>query len=242
MILGSPHEIFCLSETWLHEQSTMDSFLSIPNFSFFRRDRPTRNGGGLLVYVSDDLCTVVKRRPDLEDASIECLTIELLDPKHVIFFAYRPPDQSPASFFDAMRALLSAAESEFATLTVLGDLNAKHSSWQSEGPYNPAGTRLFELLLDFGLTQCVHSPTRFTPQIARSCSPRLISVTQFRIIAWSRHTSTLNDAWRIVDFQQRLRLLSVLTSGTLTGTTSVLTFSKRQFCKLFKGPKTSIAP
>ena len=43
----------------------------------YRRDRPARNGGGLLVYVPDDLCTVTRRRPGLENEAIECLTFEL---------------------------------------------------------------------------------------------------------------------------------------------------------------------
>ena len=59
--------------------------------------------------------------------------------------------------------------SESTTLSVFGDLNAKHSSWQSDGSCNTAGNEFFELLLDFGLTQCVHSPTRFSSD-GHSCS------------------------------------------------------------------------
>ena len=134
LLLGSRRNtIFCFSETWLQTNSVTNSFLSIPKFSFYRRDRPARNGGGLLVYVPDNLCTVTRRRPDLENEAIECLTFELsLDQN--FFVAYRPPDQSMASFFDSMRTLLAAAESESAILTVLGDWNAKHSSWQPDGP------------------------------------------------------------------------------------------------------------
>ena len=54
-------------------------------------------------------------------------------------------------------------------MTVLGDLNAKHSSWQPDGPGNTAGIKFFELLLDFGLTQCVQSTTRFSRD-GTSCS------------------------------------------------------------------------
>ena len=75
-----------------------------------------------------------------------------------------------------MRALLAAAESESAILTIFGDLNAKHSSWQPDGPGNTAGTKFFELLLDFGLTQCVHSPTRFSRD-GTSCSVIIGSVS-----------------------------------------------------------------
>ena len=44
---------------------------------------------------------------------------------------------------------------------VLGDFNAKQKPWDS-GPSNPAGTHFRNFLLDFGLTQCVMTPTRFS--------------------------------------------------------------------------------
>ena len=138
MILGNrSNTIFCFSETWLQDNLTVDSFLSIPNFSYFRRDRAERTGGGLLVYIPGDLCTSTKRRPDLETNAIECLTFELLhDPRHILLFAYRPPDQSPTLFFESLHTLLATASSESTTLSVFGDLNAKHSSWQSDGSCN----------------------------------------------------------------------------------------------------------
>ena len=97
---------------------------------------------------------------------MECITLELhSDPKHILFFTYRPPDQYPTCtmFFDCMRNLLATAEKEAAILTLLGDMNAKHPSWQTSGPHNMAGAKLFNLLLDFGMTQCVEDPTRFSP-------------------------------------------------------------------------------
>ena len=97
-----------------------------------------------------------------------CATL-LHDPRHILLFAYRPPDQSPTHFFESLHTLLATASSESTTLSVFGDLNAKHSSWQSDGSCNTAGNKFFELLLDFGLTQCVHSPTRFSSD-GHSCS------------------------------------------------------------------------
>ena len=116
------------------------------------------------MYILNDSCTsTTKRRHDLESADVECITLELhSDPKHILFFTY-PPDQSPTMFFDCMRNLRATAEKEAAILTLLGDMNAKHPSWQTSGPHNMAGAKLFNLLLDFGMTQCVEDPTRFSP-------------------------------------------------------------------------------
>ena len=79
------------------------------------------------MYVPDDLCTVTRRRPDLENEAIECLTFELsLDQEN--FCRLPPAGPVNTSFFDSMRTLLADAESESAILTFLGDWNAKHSS------------------------------------------------------------------------------------------------------------------
>ena len=151
-------------ETWLRPYSTLESHFRIDNYKIFCRDRLGRSGGGLLVYSKNSLDT--RRRHDLEDDRIECLTVELstkrttTNDKCLFFCCYRPPDQSVDIFFDTLADLLYTAEAEGAITFVLGDFNAKHSSWDPVAGPNAAGTRLFRLLLDFSLVQCVQTPTR----------------------------------------------------------------------------------
>lgn len=154
-------DIYCFSETWLKPTSTTNSFLEIEDYSYFRRDRLEKAGGGLLVYFADRLR--VKRRPDLETKEIECITFELSDATqtHILFFVYRPPDLPSHHFVHQLSSLLSTAESEFAVISVLGDMNAKHPTWNS-GPCNSAGNGVFEVMTDFTLSQCITEPTRFS--------------------------------------------------------------------------------
>ena len=77
------------------------------------------------------------------------------------FCCYRPPDQSAVDFGNVLCRLLAIAEAEHAILTVLGDLNAKHSSWDSGT--NTAGNRIQQVLLDFSLSQLVIVATRVSP-------------------------------------------------------------------------------
>ena len=161
-------EILCLTETWLQPHSTMNTHLALPNYTMYRRDRPiSQHGGGLVIYTLSDLCTV--RRPDLEHSNIECIAIQITlsrNMKHFIFACYCPPNESPDVFFGTLSSLLDAASKESSYLTLLGDFNAKHSTWDSQT--NTAGTRLFQLLLNFGLSQCVKQPTRFSSNLQSS--------------------------------------------------------------------------
>ena len=164
MITDWKSDILCLSETWLRPSGTVDTHLTQENFTLFRRDRPSRSHGGLLVYVRNHV--QVRRRPDLELRELECITLELTVPspitRHLLFCCYRPPDQHPDTFFSPLRNLLAKAEDESPQVTLLGDFNAKHPSWDETSTPNTAGTKMMELLTEFGLTQMIMEPTRYS--------------------------------------------------------------------------------
>ena len=66
--------ILGLSESWLNASVT-DTALSVDNYCFYRKDRQGRRGGGILVYVPDEIRSW--RRNDLEHNSIEAIWLEL---------------------------------------------------------------------------------------------------------------------------------------------------------------------
>ena len=61
-----------VSETWLDDEVT-DAELQMVGFRMYRRDRG-RRGGGVMVYVPENICT--RRRHDLESTDVEALWIE----------------------------------------------------------------------------------------------------------------------------------------------------------------------
>ena len=154
-------DILCLSETWLSPKSIIDSHLEVNDFLLFRRDRPEGLHGGVMLYAKNTLNC--RRRTDLEHEKIECIVLELIfqRDKHLLFFCYRPPNQSPDFFFETLSTKLALAEAEQAVISVIGDFNAKHPSWESTSLRNAAGTKFYEILLDFSLTQCIDSRTRY---------------------------------------------------------------------------------
>ena len=124
-------DILCLSETWLSPKSIIDSHLEVNDFLLFRRDRPEGLHGGVMLYAKNTLNC--RRRTDLEHEKVECIVLELIfqRDKHLFFFCYRPSNQSPDFFFETLSTKLALAEAEQAVISVIGDFNAKHPSWES---------------------------------------------------------------------------------------------------------------
>ena len=87
----------------------------------YRRDRD-RRGGGVAVYVSEDVKSV--RRQDLEDVEIEALWIEvrLKGLRVLICNVYRPPNMQ-AAWMDSLALMLERAVLDNVAMLVMGDFN-----------------------------------------------------------------------------------------------------------------------
>ena len=163
-------DILCFWETWLTPKSIIDSHLEVNDFLLFRPDRPEGLHGGVMLYTKNTL--KCRRRMALAHEKIECIVLELIfqRDKHLLFFCYWPPNQSPDFFFETLSTKLTLAETEQAVISVIGDFNAKHPSWESTSLRHSAGTKFYEILLDFSLTQCIDSPTRYSKDGTNSSS------------------------------------------------------------------------
>ena len=90
----SKKHILGLCETFLINE-IQDSEIQIPNFNCIRRDRDNRKGGGIVVYIKDNI--PFKHRLDLNTCSLESVWIEIMFPNaksFLINFIYRPPDSA----------------------------------------------------------------------------------------------------------------------------------------------------
>lgn len=71
----SCHDILSFTESWLKPDITTDS-LKIPAYKApFRRDRIDRMGGGVIVYVKDEINCIT--RNDLQVGIVECIWLEV---------------------------------------------------------------------------------------------------------------------------------------------------------------------
>jgi len=89
----SCHDILSFSESWLSPH-VGDGSVRLPEYKFppFRRDRPDRQGGGVIVYMKDNINC--KLRADLQVGDIECIWIELVFKNkkntYMVLFIYLP--------------------------------------------------------------------------------------------------------------------------------------------------------
>ena len=147
--------LLAVSESWFGK-SVPDSSVTIPGFQApFRKDRNER-GGGVCLYVSNNI--PCRRRTDLERPDLELVWIEIFYEK-TSFLAgccYRPP-ASTSAFYNLLESSLESASPS--KIVLLGDFNAKHSDWFDGDLTNRHGTTLKDLMDSLDLQQLCSSAT-----------------------------------------------------------------------------------
>ena len=115
----SDFDIFCVSETWLHEYMKDDE-IHIPGYNIFRRDRITGVGGGVCIYVKEN----INLRTDLMFENIEAIWAEIRqgDSKYLVSCIYRPPSATTEYYERIVDMFESARMTEYPVIS-LGDLN-----------------------------------------------------------------------------------------------------------------------
>ena len=94
VLYNSDIHIFGLIETFLNAE-ILDNDIQIPNYNIIRRDRNNRKGGGILIYIKDNI--PFQHRLDLNVNFLESVWIEIMFPQtksFLINFVYRPPDST----------------------------------------------------------------------------------------------------------------------------------------------------
>jgi len=105
--ISTQHDIITISETFLNENSTTD--LSLPGFhKIIRKDRQ-RFGGGVAVYVKENI--TFKRKCQYENDNLEAIWIELntIEGKILICTIYRPPNA--VDFWDSFERNIELVKS-----------------------------------------------------------------------------------------------------------------------------------
>lgn len=115
------HDLILVSETWL-KPSLQSSAVDLRGYRLLRCDRVDRRGGGVAVYVKDNIsCRIVKHSSSDKTPSLEYLFIEInLHKKFLVGVLYSPPMCSYFEEFDAVMAELVPIYSE---IIMMGDLN-----------------------------------------------------------------------------------------------------------------------
>ena len=166
----SDYDIICVTESKL-DNSVKNCDISIDNFfspEQFRKDRLVDRGGGLLIYVRNNI--YAKRRLDLEHPDIESLCIEVSahNRNFLLICFYRPPNARIISWDHIENLFHNAVDTGFNNLIFLGDINV---DLMSIG-LNHRFSRLCETL---SIQNVINEPTRITPTSSTLIDPILVN-------------------------------------------------------------------
>ena len=148
------HDIICLSETFLDSSfSTDDSNLNLKGYNIIRSDHPNDvRRGSVCVYYKDSLALKVLDLCQLP----ECLVFEVSHERKKCIFAllYRSPSQNSDEFDEFLLEFENLIDSIYNLnphlIVILGDFNAKTSSWCANDIDSFEGLKLVNLLLHMG--------------------------------------------------------------------------------------------
>ena len=151
-------DIIALTETHLTKTS-WDSRYGLDGFVFIHRDRDQRKGGGVAMFVKDNI--TFKRREDLEKSVPASLMIEIALKNSKPFLVgcfYRPPETSrysSESYNSSLQSHLSDVLKENKEEIMLGDFNVNYKNLHENTEFKTT------LTLN-GFKQLIKKPTRIT--------------------------------------------------------------------------------
>ena len=165
-------DLICLSETFLDSSiSSEEESLVIDNYELLRADHPNdTKRGGVCIYHKKSVTVDVLELSQLS----ECLVCEVSVQNKKGFFVtlYRSPNQNHDGFqnflyeFEKLLSILAQKRSDFTV--IVGDFNARSTTWWSGDITNIEGTNIEALTSYHGFEQVINEPTHILPNSA-SC-------------------------------------------------------------------------
>ena len=152
--------IYCCSETSLNDNIS-DHQITIEGYNIIRRDRNSKEGGGLIIYLGDD--TECSRRRDLAHDIVEAVWLEitLKHKKILLAVTYRPPNEHTVSYNTwlnkIMEEAISSAYVEDKSIIILGDFNIDLLGKQPHQEF------WLSFIDNYELSQLITNHTRVTP-------------------------------------------------------------------------------
>ena len=168
--LSPPPAFICVQGTWCIP-SELDSLYNLDGYLTFRRDRPNRLGGGVLIYVRAEAVADVTRQPNLETEN-EDLWLKLsVGQGHDLMLAtmYQPPDQDVSQFILNVEQSVSSAKQMSSYCIITGDFNGKYQEWCTDDVTDDSGDQLQQLFCSYSLLQIVSFATHIHANRLNSC-------------------------------------------------------------------------
>jgi hypothetical protein len=157
-----PH-VLAITETWFNS----NSLVKINGYSHYLLNRSEGRGGGVAVYIREELCSHEVNLLDLSSEQVWC-GIELGSSKLLVGCLYRPPFSDRATNTNINESLNAACklveDKKYTDLLVMGDLNHSDILWSNaggtfKGTGRPQSIEFLDTLNNNYLSQFVLEPT-----------------------------------------------------------------------------------
>ena len=168
------HPVFiAVQETWA-DCADSDAMYDINNYNLYRADRKQNFGGGVCLYIS---ATLQQSRLGIQLESAESVWMKITMGNYnvIVSSIYRPPRSDPNKFCEEIEQIIVDTKKQCDYLLILGDLNAKNSTWLSTDRTDALGENIHVLLEILGLKQYISFPTYLHRQLPKSCLDLVIS-------------------------------------------------------------------
>ena len=143
----SKTDILLLSETKIDDSFPNSQFYA-EGFKMYRKDR-TKTGGGLLLYVNENLPgKIINSYKFKENSEIIVFEFSVSNKKWLLLGNYRPPSQNDLSFISELNLALNFFSPIYENFVLLGDFNLS-----SENP------NFKNFMCSFDLESFINSPT-----------------------------------------------------------------------------------
>ncbi|XP_060530471.1 uncharacterized protein LOC132704477 [Cylas formicarius] len=152
-LLSNNYDIVGVSETWLG--AGVDQMVGIPNYNFLHHNHLDRRGGGVGVYVKNNLRCEVLASACLEHIEYIWVKVLLNNRTFMVGTVYRPPNTNVSQFFNTLEESLFNIYSDYDNLICFGDFNINMLNLDTD-----LGTRLTSVFSTFNIDQYEQEPTR----------------------------------------------------------------------------------
>ncbi|GAB0206600.1 mitochondrial enolase superfamily member 1 [Grus japonensis] len=153
------YDLIGIRETWW--DSSYDWSVGMEGYRLFRKDRQGRRGGGVTLYVNDQL-ECMELHLGMEEELTESLWVRIKGSAGtgdiIVGVCYRPPDQGDRADEALYRQIGAASHSQ--ALVLMGDFNHPDICWRDNRAEHKRSRKFLECVEDKFLLQVIEEPTR----------------------------------------------------------------------------------
>lgn len=214
MLSTSKVDVVMVSESWLNSDIP-SQLVSIPGFTLHRNDRKNRIGGGVCMYIRENLSTKSVYSSSLSDVEFLGIEVKSGSDKCLLVTVYCPPHKFKEEYLKELEDTLTRLSPNYSNILIGGDFNVNYLEKNST-------THLFQYFCDRMNLSVVNKrwPTCFKSTVNPSLIDMFLTSSMNRVIG--------NDQVRLTsDFIHDLLFCSL--KFNMSGTNSAKTLKYRSF-------------